>query len=129
MQSSQESFRIVLNLPSKFLSPNRPPRSIRGRYAKAAIVKKYRAEAKRATEACGLSGDPWENAEVEVFFYHKQNRRRDEANFIGMLKPAYDGVVGAGAIKDDSRKHLHTRDCHFLIDKDYPRVELLFTRV
>lgn len=32
---------------------------------------------------------------------------RDEANAIDAFKAGYDGIVDAGVVQDDSRKHLH----------------------
>ncbi len=125
---SQETVRILLPLPPSILSPNRPIGSRKGRYMFAAASKRFRRLAKEATVEVAPS-HPWEKCTVEAFFYHKVKRKRDDINHLAMLKPAYDGVVDAGLVVDDSSEHLTTLPCHFRIDKKNPRVELLFTRI
>ena len=124
----KELARIVLPLPKRILSPNHPPISKRGRIAKAVTAKKYRSQAKDATLALDIESGPWKKASVSVVFYHKVKRYRDDVNALAMLKPAYDGVVDAGLIVDDNRDCLETKGASFAIDKDWPRVELIFAR-
>jgi hypothetical protein len=45
------------------------------------------------------------------------------------MKAAYDGIVEAGLVVDDDSEHLTTRQTLFGIDKDHPRVEMVFTRI
>jgi hypothetical protein len=71
----------------------------------------------------------WEKATVKAHFFHKTDRRRDDVNSLAMLKPAYDGVVDSGLIRDDDSRHLTTLGASYSVDKVNPRVELLFERV
>ena len=124
-----ESATVILRLPPACLSPNRPPASRGGRYRKAAATKKYRKEAREATQAEGIESGPWERATIAATFYHKTKRRRDDVNALAMLKAAYDGIVDAGLLVDDDADHLTTLPASFAIDRDAPRVELRITRL
>jgi len=123
-----ESVTIILPLPSNRLSPNCPSASFRGRMAKAAVAKKYRRLAKEGTTNAGIDTGPWDYAEISPCFFHKTNRRRDDVNSLAMLKPAYDGIVDAGLLKDDDSEHLRTTGADFRTDKEFPRVEITITR-
>lgn len=126
--SDAEQILIVLRLPPKSLSPNRPPASRGGRMAKARDAKRYR----RSAWAHGCQqrpAEPWERATVRATFYHATRRRRDDVNHLAMLKPAYDGLVDAGVLVDDDAEHLTTLPAAFEVDRERPRVELLITRV
>jgi len=127
--STKESFIITLPLPPSILSPNRPTGSIGGRMRRAKATERYRKLARRAAEAEMVESGPWQKATVKAAFYHGVDRRRDDVNHNAMLKPAYDGVVDAGVLVDDDHKHLTTLPAEFRIDRDCPRVELLFERV
>jgi crossover junction endodeoxyribonuclease RusA len=123
-----ETVTILLPLPPAILSPNRHVGSRGGRFAFAAATKKYRRIAKEAAEAQQATFG-WERATVQLTFWHRQKRRRDDINHAGMMKPAYDGIVEAGLVVDDDSEHLTTLRTLFGIDKDHPRVEMVFTRV
>jgi Holliday junction resolvase RusA-like endonuclease len=100
-----------------------------GRFMKAAAAKKCRRLAKEAIEAEEVQTLPWEYVIVHANFYHSTKRRRDEDNYQGMLKAAYDGLVDAGLVADDDSKHMSKQPPRFLLDKDYPRVELFIERL
>jgi hypothetical protein len=122
-----ETVTIILPLPSPYLSPNRPPGSKGSRIRKATIAKAYRKQAREVTlEQC--IDETWEKATIKAKFYHAQKRRRDSLNFMSSLKSAIDGVVDAGLLKDDDSTCLTPLPPTFEIDKENPRVELLFTR-
>jgi len=123
-----ETVTIILPLPPAILSPNRPPASRGGRFARAAAAKQYKLLAKEATQAEGIESGPWQRATVQATFCHRVGRRRDDVNHLAMLKPAYDGVVEAGLLVDDDSEHLTTLPAKFAIDRTYPRIELLFER-
>jgi hypothetical protein len=124
-----ESVLIVLELPNPCLSPNRPPGSIGGRIRKASAAKRYRRLAREAAEAEGISSGPWEQATIRATFFHRTRRRRDDVNFLAMLKPAYDGIVDSGLLADDDAEHLTTLGASFELDREAPRVELRLERV
>lgn len=121
-----QTLTIILPLPPRILSPNCPCGSRRGRIQRAVAARRYKSLAYDA--AMAQDCPTWQMATVRALFYHTTQRRRDDVNHLAMLKPAYDGIVQAGLIPDDDRKHLETVGCDFAIDKHCPRVELTFTR-
>lgn len=120
---------VVLPIPNKVLSPNCMIASLGGRYMKVAATKKYRALTRASLEAEEITTAPWNYARVFPTFFHATIRRRDEDNYQGMLKAAYDGVVDSGLVEDDDSKHMRKEPPTFLVDKDYPRVELRIERM
>jgi hypothetical protein len=123
-----EAVTLVIPLPSGILSPNRPPGSFGGRMKKAAAAKRYRRLACEAAREQGID-ETWARATVAATFYHAQSRRRDDVNHLAMLKPAYDGIVDSGLLKDDDADHLTTLPARFFVDRAAPRVELVITRI
>jgi len=123
-----ETATIVLPLPPRCLSPNCPPGSRGGRFARAAAARKYKQRAIEATIDLDIA-PPWTCCTVKAFFYHKTDRRRDDVNHLSMLKAAYDGCVLGGLVEDDDSRHLTSLPCEFHKDTKNPRVELLFTRI
>lgn len=128
MTKQSEQVVIVLPLPPRILSPNCPVGSFRGRMMRASAAKKQKELARRSAEEAA-NGMRWLRASVKAVFFHKTVRRRDDVNALAMLKSAYDGVILSGLLPDDDREHLRTEGADFAIDKDWPRVELTFTRV
>ena len=126
--SEPETILLVLPLPPALLSPNNPPFTRRGRFARAAATKRYKRLAFDATEEALIQTGPWQRATVQAVFFHAQRRRRDDVNHLAMLKPAYDGAVDAGLLADDDSRHLTTLPAQFEIDSEFPRVELTFTK-
>lgn len=124
-----ESVSIILPLPPRSLSPNCPVGSRGGRFAKAAAAKKYRQKARETAEAASIESGPWKLASVTASFFFPTKRRRDQDNAMAMLKPAYDGLVDAGLVVDDDYDHLKRESPIFAIDTDFPRVELVLTRL
>ena len=134
----QESVRIMLPLPAKVLHPNFTVATMGGRLMKARATKRYRRlafEAIAEMEDFDVVPDVtseaplWKKASVKTIFHHKTKRKRDEDNAKGSLKAAFDGVVDSGLILDDDSEHLTHETPEFKIDKEYPRVELTFTRM
>ncbi len=122
-----EQIILVLPLPARVLSPNCPIASLRGRFMKAAATKRYRKLAKEAVEDLLLENIPWPRVVVQPVFYHTTKRTRDEDNAIGSLKAAYDGLVDARLVEDDSPEYMARERPVFKIDKVYPRVEFILT--
>lgn len=123
-----ETALIVLPLPPRVLSPNCPPGTRGGRFARYRASAKYKSLAKSAAESLQIS-DTWQKATIKATFYHKTYRRRDDVNHLAMLKAAYDGIVQSGLLFDDDSTHLVTLPPTFLVDRENPRVELLVTKV
>jgi len=124
-----ETVSIILPLPPRILSPNCPPGTRGGRFARAAASKKYKRLACEAARAEQIESAPWEKATIQATFFHKTERRRDDINHMAMLKAAYDGLVEAGLLFDDDSKHLTTLPATFEIDREDPRVMLTVSRV
>jgi hypothetical protein len=123
-----ESITIVLPLPGKRLQPNETVGSLGGRFAKAAVVKKYRRITRKAIDEEQIETMPWPRVTVLAAFFHATKRRRDQDNAMGSLKAAYDGIVDSGLVKDDDYKHMERGIPTFGSDSESPRVELTITR-
>jgi Holliday junction resolvase RusA-like endonuclease len=60
---------------------------------------------------------------VRCLWYEK-DRRRDPDNIRVGIKYILDGLVQAGALPDDSQKHIAGLEDRFYVDKERPRVEV-----
>lgn len=119
------SFTIILPLPPRVLHPNYVVGSIGGRCAKAAAAKKQRRLACEAV--CAAMQADKQSAPfvlVSPSFYCKTNRRRDTDGAITSLKSAYDGIVDAGLVQDDTPEYMKRAEPVFQVDKQYPRLEM-----
>jgi Holliday junction resolvase RusA-like endonuclease len=68
---------------------------------------------------------PMDRATAQVTFYFDSKRRRDPDNALAAMKAAFDGMVDAKIIADDSRLvHLPVI---MLIDRESPRVVIEVT--
>ena len=123
-----EEIVVVIPLPPRILSPNCPIGSFRGRMMRAAASKKQKRLAKASAEDAMRGCPGWTRASYRAVFYHPTNRRRDDVNHLAMLKSAVDGVIEAGLLPDDDREHLRVTGAEFAVDRDWPRVEMTFTR-
>lgn len=125
-----KSITISLPLPHRYLSPNHKAGTRGANLAKAREVKAYRKLARILTlKAMGVSHDmPWGKVTATAAFHYKVRRRRDEANSLGSLKAAVDGMVDAGAMVDDDHDHMRWGYTTFAIDKENPRVEVTITK-
>ena len=124
-----ESATIVLPLPPRGLSPNRPALTRGGRMAHARLARRYRAMARAAAQEQQLSSVPWRRAEATARFWWPDKRRRDIRNAEACLKAAYDGLVDAGWISDDRAEVLTHGPTEFHLDPACPRVELTLRRL
>jgi len=123
-----EKFTIILPLPSKVLSPNCAIGSIGGRFAKAAAAKRQRRLACEAILQAGVTTIPWNRCSVVPRLYHSTNRKRDTDNAMASLKSAYDGIVDAGVVPDDTPDHMRRMEPEFFVDKHHQRLELEIER-
>jgi len=124
-----ESVTIVLPLPDKKLSPNRPTGSRGSRMAKARITKRYRQTAWAIALNERVATGPWKRAQATLVFYWPDRRRRDIRNAEAAMKAAYDGIVDAGILADDSYDVLTHKPTQFKLDREHPRVEILIQRL
>lgn len=87
---------IYLPLPPAALKPNA---RVHWR-TKAKATKAYRETARWAALVPHPSA--WKSAEIQAHFRFKQDRRRDRDNLLASLKAAFDGLVDARLLADDS---------------------------
>jgi len=124
-----ETVIIVLPIPPRVLSPNVAVGSLGGRFMKAAATKKQRRLAMEAVQQERIETAPWRKVEVEPHFYFKTKRKHDDANAVASLKGAYDGVVDAGLVPDDSHEHWKNETPEFFVDHKHPRIVLFIRRL
>lgn len=120
---SRQDVRLTLPFPPKELSPNS---RVHWR-GKAVFAARYREECGWAgmDAAFGKQEGRWYTVrrgepltppvEADVTFVVKDRRRRDEQNFLQMLKPAFDGLVDAGVLVDDNHEVFKVASCSFEI--------------
>lgn len=125
----EEDLVISLPLPAKVLQPNCTIASFGGRMKKASATKRYRRLAREAVEEAMIDDMPWACVVVRAVFYFKDARKRDQDNFMGALKAAYDGIVDSGLVPDDDYEHMQRDVPAFGVDKKHPRVDLMITRI
>jgi len=118
---------IKVEIPG--LLPKETNPNWRGHWAvKARATSFLRREAFYCARAvCYIRPDPrWVEAYVTVNFYIPDARHiRDRDNAIASLKPAIDGCVDAGILRDD--KELNWGEILWVIDKDIsPKIVLEF---
>ncbi len=97
--------------------------------AKSTATKQLRELAQALVTQKGRGREQWRRACVHYRFYVPDNRRRDTANMIQATKPAIDGLVDAGLIKDDCWQHLSIGKVSVEIDRNNPRVVLRVNKV
>lgn len=124
-----ESVIIILPIPPRILSPNCQIATLRGRFAKAAAAKKQRRLTKEAIQEECIETATWGKLSVTPEFFHTTKRKRDDDNAMGSLKAAYDGIVDAGLIPDDTPEYMVRHLPIFSVDKEYPRVQLTVLRI
>ena len=124
-----EQLTFCIKLPNKVLSPNYRPASRGGRIAVAVCAKKQKESTIEAIQQFCIETLPWEQCEVSVALYYKQNARRDTDNAIGALKSMYDGIVIAGVVKDDTPEHMTRPEPAMLVDKQQPRTQITIRRL
>ena len=115
---------LVLPLPNRALSPNARVHH----FLKRSAANKARRLAREAIEERELCNLPWQSCKVEVYLYHKTNRRRDEDNAVAMLKSTYDGIVDSGIVTDDTRDKMQRDWPVLLVDAKQPRMEIIITK-
>ena len=123
--SRGESLTIILPIPPRPLHANYTVATHGSRMARHSATKRYRRLARDAVQAQEVQG--WATATARAVFYWPNARRRDVRNAEYALKAAYDGVVDAGLIPDDSSDHLAHQPTRFDVDRDTPRVEITLT--
>ena len=126
---SSEEIRIILPPVPRVLQPNASAGTMGMRFKKAAATKKRRKITMQAVEEQECETLPWGKCHVHAIFYYKTKRNRDVDNAIGSLKATYDGLVDAGIVPDDTPEFMVRDMPDLFTDKEYPRVELVITRL
>ncbi|KKM98735.1 hypothetical protein LCGC14_1154810 [marine sediment metagenome] len=120
----QEMIVKIPMLPPRECSPN-----FRGHWTKRArAARDFRSEAMLYAFYASNSARPgYEKAELSITLVVRDSRYyRDPDNMIASLKPAIDGCVDAGIIKDDSDKHLlYKMPILYEIDKERAPLTIL----
>lgn len=83
----------------------RPPISMNDRlhhHAKAKLTREIREYG----EQCGYEIGELNKCRVELTWYVRDKRRRDEENPVATLKPFCDGLVDAGVVPDDTPEYM-----------------------
>ncbi len=121
--------RVELPMPDKRLSahnsgdwkrkrlPIRQQRESGYLLARQEIKKLTKAERNRL---------PMKSSELVFYFFWPDERKRDETNYMQMLKSAVDGCVDAGLLVDDCWRNMNNRGAVSELDRENPRVELVF---
>lgn len=68
-------------------------------------------------------------ASLTARFFWRDKRRRDNFNAAQSIKPAIDGCVDAGIIADDCWEVLQPCSVESFVDRENPRVELIFKEI
>lgn len=127
----REALTVVLTLPPSELSQNGSQgASWMGRKAKANAVKWYRENAAAECKIEMGAGDAWQwpAATISLRFHFPDLRKRDLLNYAAMMKPAIDGCVDVGLIEGDDHFRLWVGGIEADIDRERPRVEMIFQR-
>jgi hypothetical protein len=92
---------------------------------KTGVIKRLRAFAWKQAKACE---DRWPANVREVAYrlWVPDNVQRDTVNILQNCKPAVDGCVDAGLVKNDCWQVLRLGGVEVAIDRDRPRVEMIF---
>lgn len=122
-------FTVTLPYPESDEMKNLNPHSqFKGGYGKAAATK---SQLKMVRELCipHMPIKPWRRCRLSYRFYKPSDRTLDHYNMTSRFKAAVDGVVQAGLIPDDKDHFLEGGAPLSDIDRDNPRVELVFERL
>lgn len=119
-----EPIKVVLPLPPRALHAHN-----KGHWrSKREAVKSYRDRARTACELELKHKRPeLPGARLDVRFFWKDYRRRDNFNAAHSVKAAIDGCVDAGLVADDCWTVLQPCTVESERDTKRPRVELTFT--
>jgi len=61
-----------------------------------------------------------------TYYFYEPNRRRDKDNVASFaMKVIQDALVAEGVIKNDGWQSIESFTCHFFVDKEEPRIEVI----
>jgi len=122
-------FTLILSYPDPdTMQALNPHASGKHHWKKSKATKALRAD---VADLCRphMPDEPWKRARLHYRFFKPTDRVFDEENMGARLKGAVDGVVDAGLIPDDRDKHLESFSKTTAIDRENPRIELVFQRL
>ena len=129
LMNNYHAFRIDGTLPNlnDFIDANRVMVRNAGHcFSKGNELKQ---SAQRDVQACikrDLKGVTIENPINITYCFYEPNRRRDKDNIAAFaMKVIQDALVKEGVIKNDGWKEIESFTCHFYIDKEEPRIEVM----
>lgn len=112
-------FRLEIPLPYLELSPNFRPRFPAEKHT---AIKSYRefveVRARNARILAGLRGPLVSPVGARIVYVVLRNLRRDADNLLAQLKGAFDGMVRAGVLEDDSAAKLKIRELDVVVRRD-----------
>ena len=110
--------RMKVFIPGPMPGRNEQEKAARSHYhAAASMKKKWTNHCARFFEAKDLG-----KVDIECLFAEK-NKRRDPDNISsGAIKYILDGMIKAGALKNDGWKQINSLTFDFIVDKDNPGV-------
>ncbi len=122
-----KTIMITLPLPPPVLNPNSS--RVYWRRVQQAIKSYREAGYIAAMDAVNRQKPavPFKAVTLQATFYFKVKRRRDGGNWNATLKPAQDGLVDAGIVRDDEHTIVTNLPPILRIDRGNPRVELVVT--
>lgn len=106
-------FEVELDYPGAELGAN--ARQHWAARARNVATARYaaRIDAINARIRAGLTKPLTPPVRADLVFYVTTERRRDEDNFVGRMKPLFDGLVDAKVLQDDSATKLKIGDVTF----------------
>ena len=110
---------ITLPLPSRNLSPN-------ARVHHFVLARHKKAYRRLVALECFQQVGILKIKSFELVYYHKTKRNRDDDNHISMFKSGRDGI--ADCFNQDDSEFICS-GVRFEIDKDNPRLEIVFTEL
>jgi Holliday junction resolvase RusA-like endonuclease len=116
--SPSKPITVTLSLPPPELNQN----SRKHWRQKSPIVAGYRKTAGLLMLPMRCKDWPWPKCRADVRFSFPDNRRRDVSNFLGALKPAWDGFEDAGMVVDD--RDIWFGKVYGVVEKGVAQVEI-----
>lgn len=97
-------------------------------WKKSKATKSFRSHSKMLCSA-HKPDVPWNRSRLILRCFKPDDRTLDHQNMLQRMKGTIDGVADAKIIKGDSDKHLEVFNIMSAVDKENPRIELVFQRL
>lgn len=113
-----------LIVPGRMPSRNEAEQKARTHWAVGAKLKKQYTEIVMLECKRQKLQPVTQRAVLSITFY-EQDKRRDSDNVISGLKYILDGMIQAGVLKNDTRKHVELQINPIEVDRSNPRIEVV----